>query len=432
MQKFQFYKETKFKDTEIGRIPEDWDTDILENIISPNDGIKRGPWGSMLRKEFFVSSGYKVYEQKNVILNRFDIGEYYITEEKFKELKDYEVKPGDILITSAGSIGEIAIVPESIEPGIFNQALIRIRLNENKIDKLFFVNLWRSSIINKQLQTLSWGATQKNLGSVKFIKNLKLPLPPLEEQKAIAEVLSTIDKEIENIKKAIENTEKLKKTLMNLLLTGKIRIKNENGKFVFYKETKFKNTEIGRIPEDWDIKKLEDIVEIYDSKRIPLNEIERLNRKGPYPYCGANGIIDYIDNYIFDGEFVLLAEDGGYYGPFENSAYLMSGKFWANNHVHVLKAKEEISNNRFLVYMLNFLDLRPYLVGSTRPKLNQEAMRKIKIPLPPLEEQKAIAEVLSTIDKKKELLQKKKELMEKIKKWFMQKLLTGEIRIKIV
>jgi type I restriction enzyme S subunit len=98
------------------------------------------------------------------------------------------------------------------------------------------------------------------------------------------------------------------------------------------------STEIGVLPENWEIVRLGDAVEVHDSKRIPLSEMERANRKGIYPYCGANGIIDYIDEYIFDGEYILLAEDGGAYGKFENTAYLMNGKFWVNNHAHIMRA----------------------------------------------------------------------------------------------
>lgn len=181
----------------------------------------------------------------------------------------------------------------------------------------------------------------------------------------------------------------------------------------FYKETNFKETPIGEIPKNWEPMKLGDVVEIHDHKRIPLSEAQRRNRKGPYPYCGATGIIDWIDGYIFDGEFLLLVEDGGPFGKFENKAYIMKGKFWVNNHAHVLKALEDKTLNTFLLHVLNFYDLHPYVVGSTRKKLNQEHMRQIWIPLPPLPEQRAIAEVLSTID---EAIQKTEEVIAKVQR----------------
>lgn len=202
-------------------------------------------------------------------------------------------------------------------------------------------------------------------------------------------------------------------------------------------KTKFKQTEIGmikdmemgRIPKEWEVVRLGDVIEIYDYKRIPLSEMERSKRKGDYPYCGANGIIDYIDDYIFDGEYVLLAEDGGDFNSFGESAYLMTGKFWVNNHAHILSVIRNTTTNLFLVYILNFLNLNPYIVGSTRKKLNQQQMREIKIPLPPLPEQRKIAEILSTVDKKLELERKRKEKLERIKRGLMNDLLTGRKRV---
>jgi type I restriction enzyme, S subunit len=130
-----------------------------------------------------------------------------------------------------------------------------------------------------------------------------------------------------------------------------------------------------------------EVIEIFDSKRIPLSEEERQNMKGPYPYCGANGIIDYINDYIFDGEYVLLAEDGGYWGPLEESSYIMKGKFWVNNHAHIFRALKDKAINFYLMSILNYLNLNDYIGGATRGKLNQSNMRNIKIPLPPLPEQ---------------------------------------------
>ncbi len=194
----------------------------------------------------------------------------------------------------------------------------------------------------------------------------------------------------------------------------------------FYKETSFKDTEIGRIAEDWKIVMLDEKVDILDKYRMPLKEQERKEKKGVYPYCGANGIIDYINEYIFDGEYVLFAEDGGYFEKFEKSAYLMKGKFWANNHVHILQAKNGLIN-LFLYYSLIYLDLTPYVVGSTRKKLNQSALKSIKIPFPPLEEQKAIAKVLKDFDDLLEIIDKQIKKLERIKKGLMNEYFTKGI-----
>ncbi len=144
----------------------------------------------------------------------------------------------------------------------------------------------------------------------------------------------------------------------------------------------FKPTELGPLPEDWEVVRLGDIVEIFDRKRVPLSGEVRAKKKGIYPYCGANGIVDYIDEYIFDGEFVLLAEDGGFFKKLGNSAYLMKGEFWVNNHAHILKAIDDITQNHFLLYWLIYDDISRYVSGTTRQKLTQQVMKNIRLPLP--------------------------------------------------
>ena len=154
-------------------------------------------------------------------------------------------------------------------------------------------------------------------------------------------------------------------------------------------------------PEHWEVMPLENVVNIFDKQRIPLNEAHRQQMQGGYPYCGANGVVDYVNDYIFDGEHILLAEDGGYWSSFENSAYLMNGKFWVNNHAHVLQAKQNLSHNYFLMCQLNYLDIKPFITGTTRGKLNQGMMKQVPLALPPLPEQRAIAHILQTIQESK-------------------------------
>ena len=155
--------------------------------------------------------------------------------------------------------------------------------------------------------------------------------------------------------------------------------------------------------------KLGDVCEILDSKRIPITASER--KVGPYPYYGANGVQDYVADYIFDDELVLLAEDGGNFGSKDKPiAYRVSGKCWVNNHAHVLKPKEGIDVD-YLCYSLMFYDVTGLVNGATRQKLTQSDMRKIEIPLPPLDEQHKIAEVL---DKVSDIIAKRRGQVDKL------------------
>jgi type I restriction enzyme S subunit len=148
------------------------------------------------------------------------------------------------------------------------------------------------------------------------------------------------------------------------------------------------------LPDRWDVAYLEDVADVLDYLRQPINTVERNERtKGKlqtdlYPYFGATGQVGYIDYYIFDGEYILLGEDGA---PFldknANKAYIISGKTWVNNHAHILKAK---INMNYLCYALNFVDYKTYVNGTTRLKLTQTDMNRIVIPIPPLVEQQRI------------------------------------------
>jgi len=145
---------------------------------------------------------------------------------------------------------------------------------------------------------------------------------------------------------------------------------------------------------------LEDVIVLEDKKRKPLSTMDRSKRKGIYPYYGAQEIIDSIDDYIFDGKYIILAEDGeNLKSRKKDLVKIVEGKFWLNNHAHIFKVKEDV-DLEYLYYYLLKLDLSEYITGSTQPKLNQENMNKIKIKLPGLKIQKNISKILSNIDGK--------------------------------
>ena len=156
----------------------------------------------------------------------------------------------------------------------------------------------------------------------------------------------------------------------------------------------------------WQKVKLGDICDILDSYRVPITAKNR--EVGIYPYYGANGIQDYVKDFIFDGDYVLVAEDGGYFGSKTKPiSYKVSGKFWVNNHAHILKAKKDIFTD-YLCYSTMFYDVSSLVNGATRQKLTQAALKEIKIPLPTMEEQKKIAARLDAVS---DLLAKQKQLL---------------------
>ena len=165
-----------------------------------------------------------------------------------------------------------------------------------------------------------------------------------------------------------------------------------------------------------------ELTDNFDSIRVPVKQADR--RAGPYPYYGASGIVDSIDDYLFDGEYLLIAEDGENLRTRNTPiAFLANGKFWVNNHAHIVRGNHK-ANTRYLMYALSALDISGYLTGSTMPKLTQGNMNQIRMLTPPLPEQRAIAHMLGTLDDKIELNRRMNETLEEMaralfKSWFV-------------
>ncbi|NBB74823.1 MAG: hypothetical protein GVY35_14255, partial [Bacteroidetes bacterium] len=251
-------------------------------------------------------------------------------------------------------------------------------------------------------------------------------LPPRPEQRAIADALSDVDALIERLDALIAKKRAIKTATMQRLLTGQQRLPGfgPNG-------SSYCTTGSSAIPEDWEVFRMEDIAECLDSERIPLNEKERSSMNGSIPYCGANGVLDYIDYYIFDEDIILLAEDGGHFYEYATRpiAYRMTGKCWVNNHAHVLRAKEHFSQD-YLFYSLVHKDITEHLSSGTRAKLNRSELNKITVSAPPKRsEQQAIATILADMDAEIEVLQARRDKTQAIKQGMMQELLTGRTRL---
>jgi len=192
------------------------------------------------------------------------------------------------------------------------------------------------------------------------------------------------------------------------------------------------------VPEEWVSVPLSDCAEILDSKRIPLNSKERSARiEGKsqdqlFPYYGATGQVGFIDDFIFEGEHLLIGEDGApFYDKSKNVAYLAKGKFWVNNHAHILLALEGVTSNKYLLHYLNKFNYKGFVGGTTRLKLNQANLKQIPVPLPPPEQQKRIVakieELFSHIDAGIEALKKAKQLLKQYRQSVLKAAVTGEL-----
>lgn len=229
----------------------------------------------------------------------------------------------------------------------------------------FFKINWKKHLFNNQYGSAT------NYIRLNNITDFKIPLPPLEEQKKIAEVLSKAEALIAGRKQSIQLLDEyLKSTFLEMFGDP---VKNEKG---------------------WEKVKFGLITKNENSKRIPVKQADRDKREGEYPYYGATGIIDTIDDYKFDGTYLLIAEDGkNLLFRKRNNAFMAYGKFWVNNHAHVLSfnGKAEL---RYLEFFLNSIDFGPYISGIDQIKLNRESLDRIPVPLAPISLQTQFAQIV--------------------------------------
>ena len=194
----------------------------IEDFVSKDkNAIKAGPFGSSLKKECYVKKGYKIYGQEQVIKDDLTFGDYYISEEKYRELENYKVQEGDILISLVGTYGKISIIPKIFQPGIINPRLMKITLDKNKMNPIFFKFLFLSDAILKELENNSHGGTM-NIVNVGIIKRIDFPLPSIELQNKFSERVKKIEQIKQHQQKSEQEINALFDALMQKAFNGEL------------------------------------------------------------------------------------------------------------------------------------------------------------------------------------------------------------------
>ncbi|MBS1013860.1 restriction endonuclease subunit S [Levilactobacillus brevis] len=202
---------SKFPQLRFAGFADAWEQRKFEYLLDENDGIRRGPFGSALKKECFVSqSDYVVYEQQNAIYNKYET-RYNITKDKFEELKKFELKPEDFIMSGAGTIGRISRVPHGIDKGVFNQALIRFRIDNRITDSEYFLQFIRADFMQKKLTSTNPGSAITNLVPMSEVKKWGILVPKINEQSKIGIFLKQLDKTIALHQRKLEKLQELKK-----------------------------------------------------------------------------------------------------------------------------------------------------------------------------------------------------------------------------
>lgn len=379
--------------------------------------LTRGPFGSALKKEIMVpkeDNTYKVYEQKHAIQKDSTIGEYYISELKYKELIRFSVSPGDFIMSCSGTIGEIFKIPQNSEKGVINQALLKFSVG-NSINEDFFLYSFR-----KNLQSLETkGSGIKNITSVKFLKDeFIISFPKIEEQKKIASFFSLIDKKIELQTEKVEELKNYKKGIMQKIFSQQLRFKDENGK---------------EFP-DWEEKKLENIVEFFKGNGLSKSD---LSDNGDIPCVLYGELFTQYDEVINIVKSRCLKDQGFKSEKYDvlmptsdvtpeglaTASCILVDDVCLGGDINVLRPKKYI-NGIFLSYQINYfksLIIRK-VSGTTIKHIYVKDIKDIKYNIPCEKEQIKITDLLIQIDNKIKLESLKLESYNELKKGLLQQM----------
>lgn len=346
------------------------------------------------------------------------------------EIEKYILKEGDIVFARTGnSTGRTYFHEEKNGELAFAGFLIKFSLDESKVNPKYLKYFTLSKPYKQWVDNLSNGSTRGNINAKTFA-DCPIILPPRAQQDYLVRVLSSLEEKIQINNQINQELEAMAKTLYDYWFV-QFDFPDQNGKP--YKSSGGKmvyNPELKReIPKGWGVEKLGDITICHDSKRVPLSSNDRELVKGKIPYYGATGIMDYVNDYIFDGDYVLMAEDGSVMTE-KGTPILqrISGKNWVNNHAHVL---EPVKNHscKLLMMLLKDVSVMKIKTGSIQMKINQENMNKIVVPAIPLELLFEINQKLEVIDKQQlNLIEENKQLTQ-LRDWFLPMLMNGQVKV---
>lgn len=329
----------------------------------------------------------------------------YITAEKDRALRNGKIQRGDIVITTRGTVGNVAYYNQQIpyDNIRINSGMLIVRCHE-QIKSEFLYYVLRGVEFQRQIKQIQTGTAQPQLPKSHFIK-MKIIVPTIDVQEKIAKILRTIDEKIESNKCINEN---LYEQMLSI----------------------FNNA---RRTSAWNKHKLGDVLIFFDNLRKPLSSIQREKMAHIYPYYGAASIVDYVEDYLFDGTYILISEDGAnvidsFGHPLTQYTY---EKFWVNNHAHIVKGSNGYSEA--LVYaMLGTLNMQSIVTGAAQPKINQANLRNFEAVLPESEEAQVLSELLNPMLQQMLHHDQENEKLSELRDILLPQLMSGALDVSAI
>ncbi len=353
------------------------------------------------------------YGNEYLFVSPFDMGtnkyvrhsQKMLSEKGFSQCR--KIPAESVMVTCIASLGKLAIASQLCTT---NQQINSIICNDDTFPDYVYYYLQN---FPELIISIS-GTTAVPIVNKSLFSSIRIPIPPLPEQKRIAEILSSVDRSIEATEKLIAKLADVKKALMQELFTKGIG------------HTKFKDSPLGRIPEQWEVMKLGKYISLSSGKFNPTKNLSSLSSQMcPYPVYGGNGITGFYDKYLVDYDTIIIGRVGEYAG----TSCLVSRLCWVtDNAIYVKTIDSNSVNLNFLNSYFVYYDLRQLAEQTGQPKITQEPIMELNIALPPISEQTEIASILSANDSKIEKAKTRLSKLQDMKKGLMQDLLTGTVR----
>lgn len=418
--------------TELGEIPNEWHIKTINDLIKENIiiDVMDGNHGAIHPKASdYVDIGIPFIMANNLKNGKLDIEDCkFISYEQAKSLRKGFSIEGDVLLTHKGTLGETAIVPKlKYEYIMLTPQVTYYRLSENNVLINRYLKIYfDSKKYQDKLKSFGSQSTRDYVGIIEQRK-LSIILPTIEEQEKISSILSKVDEQIDNVEALIKKNKELKKGLMQTLLTKGIG------------HTKFKKTEIGEIPEEWELKTFKDISKVSQGLQIAIEERYKEFKEGRLPYITIQYINDksnsdneyFIENFnesvVCKEEDILMTRTG-------NTGIVVTNEIGVfHNNFFKVDFRRDLLNKDFLVWFLNTNFMQNLIIRyagtTTIPDLKHGDFYKLPVVIPSLGEQEKIASILSEVHEKIEEYKNKKQKLEELKKGLIQQLLTGKIRV---
>lgn len=373
--------------------------------------IQTGPFGSQLHKEDYVDIGTPIVTVEH-------LGNRVFTEQNLPKVSDedkarlskYVLKEGDIVFSRVGSVDRCSYVDAAHDGWMFSGRCLRVRPN-TEVDPLYLYYFFCLEDTKQFVRNIAVGATMPSINT-KLLGEVEVAYPSQTEQQKIVALLSALDDKIEINQKINDNLLAQAQTLYKQFFPYGVQ---------------------DDLPDGWRIGTVGEIIEIHDSKRIPLSGADRTKmEKKIYPYYGAASLMDFVDNYIFDGKYLLLGEDGT---VVDDAGYpilqYVWGQFWVNNHAHILTGR--LGYDVESLYMLfKQTPVKSIVTGAVQPKISQANLRSVQVVIPPehnLREYNDLVEPLFSLFRANE---EECKTFTALRDMLLPKLMSGEIDVSAV